>query len=83
MTFFDTIKKSLGIINKRPSDAYEVFELTFTEEKLGMGINKYSGEIPLTKDGSSNDRSLPKSRTCPLVTKIEKGSQAEIFSMDK
>jgi hypothetical protein len=73
--FFDSVKKSLGL-SKDKSTARDVdlslpfheFEVTFTEEKLGIGISKHTGEMPhlsgLPEQGAAE-------RSCPQVTNFD------------
>ena len=69
MSFFDSVKKSLGISKDKEKIEYEQFEVTFIEEKLGMGINKYSGPMPHLS------RSSPGS-SCPEITVVDRAVQA-------
>ena len=73
MSFFDSVKKSLGINKEkasRRSDAeyapYEQYEVTFTEEKLGIGISRYTGEMPHLQSRADGAE-----QSCPLVTSVD------------
>lgn len=75
MSFFDSVKKSLGMSKEkvndhglgRPGFNYDQFELTFVEEKLGIGISKYTGDMPHL-GALSNSK---EERSCPVVTNCE------------
>jgi hypothetical protein len=72
MSFFDSVKKSLGISKDKSASAggggnYDQFEITFTEEKLGLGIIKYSGEMPHLTSRESTGAAT----SCPVVTTYE------------
>lgn len=73
MSFFDSVKKSLGINKEKLTDNapgrpdYQ-FEITFVEEKLGIGISKYTGDMShlgVAAMGSKEERS------CPVVTNFD------------
>lgn len=65
MSFFDSVKKSLGI-GKEKGSGYHLFEVTFTEDKLGIGISKYTGNMPhLPNNNISTEIS------CPIVTDLD------------
>lgn len=77
MSFFDSVKKSLGISKDkkdngesgRGNDTYtsfRQFEVTFTEERLGIGISKYAGNMPHLA-GRENSNSV----SCPIVTSFD------------
>lgn len=74
MSFFDSVKKSLGISKDKSAasgggdqPAFDKFDVTFTEETLGIGIVKYHGDMPHlpAQDANSLERS------CPIVTLFE------------
>jgi hypothetical protein len=72
MSFFDSVKKSLGISKDKSASAggggnYDQFEITFTEEKLGLGIIKYSGEMPHLTSREPTGAAT----SCPVVTTYE------------
>jgi len=75
MSFFDSVKKSLGMSKEKVNDNgqgrsgynYDQFEVTFVEEKLGIGISKYTGDMPHLGALSSSKEE----RSCPVVTNCE------------
>lgn len=81
MSFFDSVKKSLGIGKDKSTatggggcSAFDKFDVTFSEETLGIGIVKYSGSMPHlpAQDANSPERS------CPIVTLFESRRQGEL-----
>ena len=75
MSFFDSVKKSLGI-SKDKSDSsrendsnapFRQFEVTFTDEKLGIGISRYSGNMPHLAVQDQNRSNI----SCPVVTSFD------------
>lgn len=69
MSFFDSVKKSLGISKEKRNDTDSnstQFELTFHEEKLGIGISKYTGDMS-HMSGPQAGVEL----SCPIVTSME------------
>lgn len=70
MSFFDSVKKSLGMSKEKQStsrNAYDQFEFTFIEEKLGIGISKYTGVMPHLNDPTNTKEE----RSCPVVTNFD------------
>lgn len=75
MSFFDSVKKSLGINKDKQASTssgsgpkFERFDVTFTAEKLGIGISKYSGVMPhLPSPAAGEDAE----RSCPIVTNFD------------
>lgn len=73
MSFFDSVKKSLGMSKDKPTEQgragrdYDQFEITFVEEKLGIGISKYTGDMP----HFSSPPSTGEERSCPVVTSFD------------
>jgi len=77
MSFFDSVKKSLGMSKDKPvsatgsagrtSSTYDQFEFTFVEEKLGIGISKYTGVMPHLDTAPSTKEE----RSCPVVTNFD------------
>lgn len=77
MSFFDSVKKSLGMSKDKQApvanrvgstgSTFDQFEFTFVEEKLGIGISKYTGVMPHL-DTASNPQ---EDRSCPVVTNFD------------
>lgn len=51
----------------RPGLNYDQFEITFVEEKLGIGISKFTGNMPHLHPSPN----LIEERSCPVVTSFE------------
>lgn len=75
MSFFDSVKKSLGISKDKqastssaPGPKFQRFDVTFTAEKLGIGISKYSGMMPHLPSATAGEES---ERSCPIVTNFD------------
>lgn len=75
MSFFDSVKKSLGISKEKTSanpakqsiNHFDQFDITFTEEKLGLGIAKYTGDFPHLSPSELHGVE----RSCPIVTSFD------------
>lgn len=80
MSFFDSVRKSLGINKDKVAEPngsnlkFEQFDVTFTAEKLGIGISKYSGVMPHLPSASEGVE-----RSCPIVTNFD----AKSYGTDK
>jgi len=51
---------------------FEIFEFTFTEDKLGLGISKYDGPMPHLREtyGEVISENKSKERSCPVVNNL-------------